>query len=285
MLPALGKRLISATVLAAFVILAVFWFPSWAQVLTLMLISAAALVEFYAFLGTIGIPTFRGLGLGAGAALQAVTWFTYFRPCRLSPAECELMVLAVLVMAILVMGLRQKGNNQLVMTLGGTLLGTLYIPFLFNFFIKLLMEWGADNGRFLVLYMLLVVKWSDAGAYFVGCGCGRHKLIPRISPGKTWEGLAGGLLTGMGVSLIVFFCSGVRAGAVHFTLLDAVTIGLLLSIAGVLGDLVESLFKRAVGVKDSSGIIHGMGGLLDVLDSLIFSAPVFYICARLLLAA
>ena len=284
MLPALGKRLISATFLAAFVLVAFFWFPSWAQVLTLMVITSLAAVEFFAFLAAAGIPSFKGLGVSAGVVLQGVTWCAYAHPGRFSPSEWELFVVLGMVLLVLVRSLYQKSNDKLIITMGGTLLGFFYVPFLFNFMVKLMMEWGPSDGRFLVLYLLLVVKWSDAGAYFVGCGCGRHKLIPRISPGKTWEGLAGGLGTGVLVSVLIFLCAGVKAGEVHFGWMDAVLIGLLLSVAGVIGDLIESLFKRAVGVKDSSGIIRGMGGILDVLDSLLFAAPVLFVCARLFLA-
>lgn len=285
MLPALGKRLISAAFLAAFVLAAVFWFPSWAQVLALTVITSLALVEFYAFLSAAGIPSFKGIGVGAGIVLQGTTWLAYYVPGHLSPADCELFIILGVVLLVLIRSFYEKSSDKLLATIGGTLLGFLYVPFLFNFMVKLLMEWGSAGGRFLVLYLLLVVKFSDSGAYFVGCGCGRHKLIPRISPGKTWEGLAGGLGTGVLVSVLVYLCAGVRAGDVHFSCTDAVLIGLLLGIAGVAGDLTESLFKRAVGVKDSSGVIRGMGGILDVLDSLLFAAPVLFVCARLFLAA
>lgn len=285
MLPALGKRLISAAFIVAYVLMAFFWFPSWAQVLTVAALSTVALIEFYAFLSAAGMPSYKGLGVGAGLLLQAVTWYAYFRPGRLPAVEWELLVVLGVVVLTLIRSFYRKDNSKLILTIAGTLLGFLYVPFLLNYIVKLLMEWGADGGRYLVLYLLLVVKWSDAGAYFVGCGCGRHKMIPRISPGKTWEGLAGGLATGLLVSLLVYFIGGIQAGEVRFSLFDAVTIGLLITAAGVSGDLVESLFKRAVGVKDSSAVIHGMGGILDVLDSLLFAAPVLYICVRFFLAA
>ncbi|MDD2237325.1 MAG: CDP-archaeol synthase [Kiritimatiellae bacterium] len=285
MLPALGKRLISATFIVAFVLAAFFWFPSWAQALTLAVLSAVALWEFYAFLSSVGIPAFKGLGVAAGLGLQGITWYAYSSSGRLHAAEWELLVILALVLLTLIRCFYRKKCDKLILTMAGTLLGFFYVPFLLNFIVKLLMEWGVDSGRFLVLYLLLVVKWSDAGAYFVGCGCGRHKMIPRISPGKTWEGLAGGLGTGLLVSLLVYFIGGIRAGDTAFTCFDAVTIGLLITAAGVCGDLVESLFKRSVGVKDSSGVIRGMGGMLDVLDSLLFAAPVLYVCVRFFLAA
>ena len=285
MLPSLGKRLISATFIVAFVLAAFFWFPSWAMVLTVAVISAVALIEFYGFLSAVGIPAFKGLGVVAGLALQAVTWYAYAGTGSLPAAEWELLVILALVFLTLIRCFYRKNSDKLILTMAGTLLGFFYVPFLLNFIVKLLMAGGIDSGRFLVLYLLLVVKWSDAGAYFVGCGCGRHKMIPRISPGKTWEGLAGGLGAGLLVSLLGYFLGGIRAGTVDFTLFDAITIGLLITAAGVCGDLVESLFKRSVGVKDSSSVIRGMGGILDVLDSLLFAAPVLYVCVRFLFAA
>jgi phosphatidate cytidylyltransferase len=140
----------------------------------------------------------------------------------------------------------------------------------------------------LIIYLILVVKASDIGAYLVGSTCGRHKLFPRVSPGKTWEGLAGGLATG--VLMSVLFCAWLRLGPVdphttaagHLVIgpVDAWVLGFLLSAIGVLGDLIESLLKRSAGLKDSGNHVPGMGGVLDVLDSLLFAAPALYFYLR-----
>ena len=121
----------------------------------------------------------------------------------------------------------------------------------------------------------------DAGAYFVGCAHGRHKLIPRISPAKSWEGLGGGVAAGTLASLLYFWIFHGPLSSIRMNGWDAVVLGVLLSVIGTVGDLTESLFKRAAGVKDSGTYLLGMGGLLDVLDSVLFAAPTLYIYARL----
>jgi phosphatidate cytidylyltransferase len=135
----------------------------------------------------------------------------------------------------------------------------------------------AVTGRLLVLYLVLVVKCADVGAFFCGTLFGRHKLLPRISPGKTWEGLFGGLAAGTAGSLGFAWAAGGRLGDVPLGLTHAVVLGFLLSAAGVVGDLFESLLKRAAGAKDSGSWIPGFGGVLDVLDSVLFAAPVLFI--------
>jgi len=137
------------------------------------------------------------------------------------------------------------------------------------------------GGVWLAFYLSLVVKLSDVGAYAVGMLFGRHKMFPRISPAKSWEGLAGGL----GLSMIASVASVAVAHSWHIvpaTFLThlgypvAAALGLLLGGAGVVGDLAESMLKRSVNAKDSSGIIPGMGGLLDVFDSLLLAPAIFY---------
>ena len=112
---------------------------------------------------------------------------------------------------------------------------------------------------------MLVTKFSDMGAYAVGSLIGRHKMIPRISPGKTWEGFGGAIFVSTGASLVfVHFLGGHMSG---MNWIHAVILGIILSSTAVIGDLIESLFKREAGVKDSGGFFPGIGGILDLLDS------------------
>jgi phosphatidate cytidylyltransferase len=145
------------------------------------------------------------------------------------------------------------------------------------------MVWGGLEGRALVMYLIIVVKFTDIGAYFIGISIGRHKFLPRVSPAKTWEGLIGGLAVGIAASCLFYLFSDGNLGVVKITAVDAVVLGVLLPVAGTIGDLTESLLKRAAGVKDSGRILLGMGGVLDVIDSLLFAAPALYIYARLFL--
>ena len=128
---------------------------------------------------------------------------------------------------------------------------------------------GGGSGSAWLLLVLLGTAACDTGAYLVGSAAGRHKLIPHISPGKTWEGLAGGAL-GAVLAAVAF------AGPLRLNGLQAVALGLVVCVAAVLGDLGESMVKRAAGVKDSGSIIPGHGGLLDRMDSILFVLPAVY---------
>jgi phosphatidate cytidylyltransferase len=140
-----------------------------------------------------------------------------------------------------------------------------------------------EDGRFYVLYFILVTKLSDSGAYVVGSLIGRHKLVPRISPGKTWEGFGGAIVVSTAASLLFVHFLGHRM--VGMTPLHAVILGIVLGSAAVIGDLIESLFKREAGVKDSGRLFPGIGGILDLLDSLLFNAPIMYLYLRHILTS
>jgi phosphatidate cytidylyltransferase len=128
----------------------------------------------------------------------------------------------------------------------------------------------------LLSFFFLVIMGSDTGAYYVGKAFGRHKLAPKISPGKTWEGVVGGLLSGL-----------LMAALSHFwffrdlPLRLALPLAAILTTLGILGDLTESALKRSAGAKDAAKILPGHGGLLDRLDSLLFNAPVIYYFGRI----
>ena len=127
---------------------------------------------------------------------------------------------------------------------------------------------GFARGPEMVLWMLLLVFAADIGAYFTGRALGRHKLAPRVSPGKTWEGAVGGLVA---VALVAW------AGAVHFgvSVLAGVLFGCAVGVFSVIGDLTESMFKRAAGLKDSGSMLPGHGGVLDRIDSVTAAAPLY----------
>jgi phosphatidate cytidylyltransferase len=155
----------------------------------------------------------------------------------------------------------------------------MYVPWLLNFIQKIyhFPGLGAD-GKFYVLYFILVTKFSDSGAYVVGSLIGKHKMIPRISPGKTWEGFGGAIAVSTGASLLFAHLAGPRLTGMTWA--HATILGVLLSMTAVVGDLIESTFKREAGVKDSGSFFPGIGGILDLLDSLLFNAPIMYLYLR-----
>jgi phosphatidate cytidylyltransferase len=128
--------------------------------------------------------------------------------------------------------------------------------------------YGAVPGRQIVLWLVFLVIAADIGAYFVGRGFGRRKLAPRVSPGKTWEGAAGGLGA---VALVAW------GGALYFGLPAALSVGCgcAVGIFSVIGDLTESMFKRSAGLKDSGKVLPGHGGILDRIDSVTAAAPLY----------
>ena len=129
----------------------------------------------------------------------------------------------------------------------------------------------------LLVYAILVIKFTDIGAFFTGSAIGKHKLIPRISPAKTWEGVIGGIVVCSIVSVVFLWLMDFRISGISFSLLDAFLLAVVLGVAGILGDLVESMLKRAADIKDSGSWVKGMGGVLDVLDSLMFAVPAMYV--------
>lgn len=136
-----------------------------------------------------------------------------------------------------------------------------------------------QDGRWWLLYLLMITYITDSCAFFFGKIVGKSKLAPYISPQKTWEGAFGGFLTAIFVSLGFAYFSSQGQIAMHLGYTESVVLGAMLSILSQLGDLAESLLKRDAGVKDSS-TIPGLGGMLDMVDSLIFSAPLLYLCIK-----
>lgn len=289
----LTKRLITGPLILAGVAAAGCWAPSAVNCGVLVAIAVLAILEFYHLLDLAGIPSFRIMGAAFSAVLIAATWASYAFNVAFLAGEQELAVMFGLVIAILVRQFPQKFNQQPLATMACTLLGFLYVPFLFNYFTKLAFAWepvgplgiASETGRLLVFYLIAVVKFTDVGAFAVGMRWGRHKLIPRISPAKTWEGFAGGILAGLATSLAFCWIVGGRFGAVTMHIHDAVALGILLPVVGTFGDLTESMLKRAASAKDSSAIVPGMGGFLDVLDSLLFAVPVMFLYTKLFLVA
>jgi phosphatidate cytidylyltransferase len=146
--------------------------------------------------------------------------------------------------------------------------GVVYICLPFSLLIPLR---GLAQGRWWVFFLVVIIWVNDSGAYITGRLVGRHKLSPVISPNKSIEGAVGGVLSGVAAAFIMNAYIGLELGPLTLTLL-AVSMGLV----AIAGDLIESVIKRAVGAKDSGSIIPGHGGMLDRIDSLIFTIPLLY---------
>jgi phosphatidate cytidylyltransferase len=133
-----------------------------------------------------------------------------------------------------------------------------------------------DEGRLVVFTVLLTVFADDTAAYFVGRTIGRHKMAPRISPGKSWEGFAGGTVAAMAMSFFAMYDQG------YLSNWEALVLGAVVAVTATIGDLFESAIKRDLGVKDSGHVLAGHGGMLDRLDSLLWAGPAaFYVVLAL----
>jgi phosphatidate cytidylyltransferase len=201
-------------------------------------------------------------------------------PARVNDFETGFIILFVLGLCVRQLVARNGATGMVAMAT--TLFGLMYVPWLLNFIQKINFFPGVE-GRYFLLYFVLLTKFSDTGAYAVGSFIGRHKLIPRISPGKTWEGFGGAIVLSTAASLGFWHFLGSHLEGMNW--IHAVVLGVLLSVTAVIGDLIESLFKREAGVKDSGKFFPGIGGVLDLLDSLLFNAPIMYLYLRHILTS
>lgn len=177
-----------------------------------------------------------------------------------------------------------KGSDPFV-NLSITLFGILYLTVTLSCLIEInyfVAPPIVRDGRWSLVYLILVTKMTDTGAFFIGKKIGRRKLSPYISPKKTWEGAFGGLCSALITSLVLvlIFRSVFHTPPLDLSWWQSVWLAILISITAQFGDLAESLLKRDVGIKDSSSL-PGLGGVLDVVDSLVFTSPLMYIFLNL----
>jgi len=273
-------RLLTAAValplIIASIVLPVYYEPAiWLFVVLAALALAAGLFEFYSLSKKLELKADAAVGYIASAAL--FVGFVFDAPKR-SP-DLLIATLTLIVMVLLVTQMVRFGLDfsKILAGMGVTLLGVVYIAFLGGFLIatRVGFEHLPALSTHLLGFFFLVSFGADAGAYFVGRALGKHKLASAISPGKTVEGLVGGLLAAAGMGAISTFW--------FFPELPyqwSVPLAMVLAVAGVLGDLAESAMKRGAKTKDTSAILPGHGGFLDRLDSLLFGAPILYYFAR-----
>ena len=260
------------------------------ELLFWLLISACGLLalwEFYRMLDRDGLPNFKFIGMICGA-IMLVGSFYYFS--KIGPAASYDFEIAVLLFFLLTVFARQMfarlRHDEPLQTMAYTLFGLLYVIWLFNFVTKILYltprsASGAVTGQFYCLYLIAVTKFSDMGAYLTGSLIGRHQMTPQISAKKTWEGFFGALAFALLCSLALFKLMPGHLSMLTWT--HATILGLMLGFAAVVGDLAESIVKRSTGVKDSGNLLPGIGGALDLIDSLLFTAPLLFFYMRLVI--
>ncbi len=261
--------------------LALNWFPSRFPFLFAFLMLAGVLGsrELVNLLPAAHRPSATLVTLGV-LLLLAANWYRVIRyDLGLPPLSVWSMLLAVFVgvlIAAFLLEMRWYSGEPgtAVPRLALTVFAVAYLGLLPSFFAQI--RWlslAPVTSAVMLALVIFVPKCNDIGAFFTGTFLGRHKMTPTLSPKKTWEGFAGGMLTGAAAAVGLSFAAPVfRGGA-----LEAAFFGLAVGLAGVLGDLAESLIKRDCQTKDASKSIPGFGGVLDVIDSVLFAAPVAYL--------
>ncbi len=268
--------LIALPIVIASIILPLWWPQAvWLFVAIAAFALAAGLFEFYSLTKKLELKADAAIGYLGAAAL--FVGFLFDAPAK--APDLLIATLALIVIAVLISQTFrfQKDFSKMLTGTGVTLLGIMYVAFLGGFLVATRV--GFENlpnlSTHLLGYFFLVIFASDIGAYFAGRAFGKHKLAPSISPGKTVEGLIGGLL----------FATGGAALATWWFFPElpykwSIPLAFVMAAVGVLGDLAESAMKRGSGTKDAANILPGHGGLLDRLDSLLFGAPILYYFAR-----
>ena len=263
------KRILTAVIVLPFLIASIL--IPWLWWLFVLLAAASfvlALWEFYVLAKRLELKPDPVPGFVAGAALITIS-------IQNQPALnllLFLLVIIVLVIATLVSAmLRGAPFDKMIASSGATILGVLYIALLGTHLVLIRTGFEPQLSAHLLSFFFLVLMGSDTGAYYTGRAIGKHKLAPSISPGKTWEGAAGGVVAALAMAVLAHYWF-FRELPLRWML----PLALVMSIVGILGDLVESALKRSASAKDAANILPGHGGLLDRLDSLLFNAPLIY---------
>jgi phosphatidate cytidylyltransferase len=267
----LQQRLLTAAVAIPLLIL-IFWAGGlWFLALVLFVIFVG-MSEFYHLAEAKGLKPQRVIGTIAALGLGLNAF--YGNP------NFAALILTAAVLVCLAFQLFRLDLSTAVTGAATTLMGVLYVGWLLSHLV-LLRNWPEpfgqhDLGFFLVILVIATTFLADAGAYFTGRSLGRHKLWPRISPSKTWEGAVGGVVVGSLGLLATKLVFDRWIFPTHFPWYHALILGPLLVVVSIFGDLAESMLKRDAGIKDSGKIVPGHGGILDRLDSILFVVPTAY---------
>jgi phosphatidate cytidylyltransferase len=268
-----GLRLLTAAILIPLVIAAIWWGPTWLIAIMAALVAIAAMLEFFSVAARLGFQAYRLWTCLAAAAVIAQQFYASRMASvnhlgdlldRSPRISLELVLFGfVLGVAVISLG-SQRSLAEVLPSISVSAGGLVYVVLPFSAVVRL---HGVDVvGRWLLLFTVVLVWVGDTLAYFVGRGIGRWKMAPQTSPNKTWEGAAANFLGALFVAAIFGYWTNVPPA--HMLAMAAVG-----SVAGQIGDLFESAWKRNAGVKDSGTILPGHGGMLDRIDALILAAP------------
>lgn len=252
---------VSSAAVLAVLFLGVAFVNKWALVVFVSIVVLIAMLEVDAALRTADLRPASAVLLVGGVAMLVAT-FAY------GPAG-QLAGLAATVLGVVLWSLADPADAAPLRSAGGAVMISLWVPFLASFLALLLRR---DGGEWYVVITVVLTSVGDIAAYGVGSQLGRHKLAPAVSPGKSWEGFAGSVITtmivaGVGAPLIIDELSVGRAAA----------LGALVALVGTIGDLAESAVKRSLGIKDLGRLLPGHGGIMDRIDAILFTLPVAHL--------
>lgn len=259
--------------------LAALWrFRSTGAVVLVVLIAVLTLRELYKLMAAAGYAPFEKLGMFFGAWITLAPW----AEARYGLPSHPLVAFATVVFSIRILG--ERAPEKRVEALASTLFGLVYVSLMLQYLVRIVtplpFHAGGDpvsgTGRlWLVIWLVAVAKFCDVGALLTGLAIGRHPMAPKISPKKTWEGAAGGVVVSMGIGALVAWLGRAwlpdSMTPVHSALIAAPVAAI-----AIVSDLIESVIKRRADIKDSGAAIPGIGGIFDVTDSLLLAAPVGY---------
>ncbi len=245
--------------------------------LVAIVVTGTALHELFTMAEKTGIRPFSTTGIAFGAALLPYYLWSEVLPGVLGPKAFVAFIMAPHLALILVLmaraATRPEGLGPQFTNIAATVFGVVYVALPMAFLVRTRFLNG--EGWDLVMLVIGVTKASDIGGYFVGSLIGRHKLAPRVSPGKTVEGAIGGVVLSVIVSLVMAYGMNI----VTLTgrgILATISFGIVVAVASQVGDLTESVIKRSTNTKDSGHMLPAFGGVLDLIDSFLVAAPVAY---------
>ncbi len=262
-----GLRLLTAVVFGGLLLALLLWAPAWVCAVLIVLVILDAAWEWTALLRLASPVARAAYVLTTGASLALAWWATA------TPTALQLLLGLAALWWLIAAGWVVRAPHRHASLAGGVLAGLITLVPAGVALLRLRLDW--PEGLRWVLAALFLVWTADTGAYFAGRWLGRRKLAPLVSPGKTWEGAAGGLLL---VGLLAAWAAPLLA----MPRLPFAALCLVVGCFSIVGDLIESLFKRHAGLKDSGRLLPGHGGMLDRIDSLLAAAPLLMLGAGLL---
>lgn len=269
-----------STLLLWGVVATIFWSMVPAAYLGLIgVLAIISTVEYFKMLRADGVKCFPRCGIIVAILYCLLAYWGFLSGEKDIPPILDAAAIFIAVTGAFVLQLRYsiKGVEALLSVAANTL-GFIYIAYLFNFAARIsfgLPGEGALPGAFVLLWLLTVTKFTDMGAYLTGSLIGKHKMIPHISPGKTWEGFFGAIVFAQLAACGLYALFPSQLAALH-SWPHVIALGFILAVLAVIGDLAESVVKRSVHAKDSGNMLPGIGGGLDLIDSICFTAPALW---------